>query len=73
MVYTRRKSRADANPESTPMIQYKINIPEVPIPSWTVFTPKNNELLIQCAVQDAQGLEGNFLYYHVLGLNESAT
>ena len=32
--------RADANPESPPRIQNKINIPEVPTPSQTVFTPE---------------------------------
>ena len=58
MVYTRRKSRPYDNPESPPIIQHEINIPEVPTPSRTVFAPENNELLAQRVVQDAHGLEG---------------
>ena len=73
MVYTRQKERAYDNPESPPRIQHKINIPEVPTPSLTVFTPEQNELFVQRVVQDAQGLEGEVLYYHIIGLNESAT
>ena len=73
MVYTRRKARADANPKFTPIIQYDINIREVPTPSRTVFTPGQNESFVQKVVQNAQGLEGEVLYYHILGLNESET
>ena len=73
MVYTRRKSRADASPESTPRIQHKINIPEVPTPSQAVFTPKQNKSIVQRVVQDAQVLEGEVLYYNILGLSESTT
>ena len=73
MVYTRRKARANANPESPPIIQHKINTPELPTPSWTVFTLEHNELFVKCVVKDAQGLEGEVLYYHIIGLNESAT
>ena len=50
--------RADANPESPPRIQHKINIPKLPTPSRTVFTPEHNELFVQCIVQDAQCLKG---------------
>ena len=63
----------DANPESPPRIHHEINIREVPTPSRTVFTPKYNELFVQQVVQDAQSLEGEVLYYHIIGLNESAT
>ena len=73
MVYTRRKERADTNPESPPIIQRAINILEVPTPSRTVFTPEQNELFVQHVFQDAQGLEGEVLYYHIPGFNESAT
>ena len=65
--------RVDSNPEYLPRIQHKINIPEVPTPSWTVFNSEQNELFDQYVVQDTQGLEGESLYYHILGLNESAT
>ena len=61
--------RADANPKYNPRIQHKINKPEVPTPSRTVFTPEQNELFVQRIVQDTQGLEGKMLYYHILGLN----
>ena len=54
MVYTRLKSRADTNPESPPIIQHEINIPEVPTHTRTVFTQEQNELFIQRVVQDAQ-------------------
>ena len=73
MIYTRLKVRADANPESPPRIQHKINIREVPTPSKTVFTPEHYELLVQRVVQDYQGLEGEALYYHIIGLHESTT
>ena len=56
MVYTRLKSRADTNPESPPIIQHEINIPEVPTHTRTVFTQEQNELFIQRVVQDAQVL-----------------
>ena len=65
--------RADANPEYPPRIQHEINIPELPTPSRTVFTLEQNEILVQCVVQDAQGLKSVVLYYHILVFNESAT
>ena len=61
--------RANANPEYLPIIQHRINIPEVTTTSWKVFTPEHNELFVQRIVQDTQGLEGKILYYHILGLN----
>ena len=73
MVYTRKKSISDANPESPPIIKHEINIPEVPTPSRKVFIPEHNELFVQRVVQDAQFLEGEVLYYHIIGLNESTT
>ena len=73
MVYTRLKSRADTNPESPPIIQHEINIPEVPTHTRTVFTQEQNELFIQQVVRDAQGLEGEVFHYRVLGLNEYST
>ena len=69
MVFTRKKSRADANRVSPPRTQHKINICEVQTPSRAVFTQEQNELFVQQVVQDAQGLEGEVLHYHVLGLN----
>ena len=56
MVYTRLKSRADTNPESPPIIQHEINIPEVPTHTRKVFTQEQNELFIQRVVQDAKVL-----------------
>ena len=73
MVFTRKKSRADANPESPPRTQHEINICEVRTPSRKVFTQEHNELSVQQVVQDARGLESEFLHYRVLGLNESST
>ena len=73
MVFTRQKSRADANPESPPKTQHKINIQEVRTPSRTVFTQKHNKLFVQQVVQDAQDLEGEVLHYRILCLNESST
>ena len=63
------KDIVDANSESHPRIQHKINIPEVRNPIWTVF----NELFVQQVLQDAQGLVSEMLYYHIIGLVESAT
>ena len=73
MVYTRRKLRADANLEYPPRIWHEINIHEVPTPSRTVFTPEHYELFVQRIVQETKGLEVEVFYYHIIGLNESAT
>ena len=40
MVYTRKKARADANPESPPRTKNEINIREVGTTIWKVFTPE---------------------------------
>ena len=72
MVYNRQKTRSDANPESPPRTHHEINLREVQTLSWTVFTPEYNELFVQQVVQDDQGLEDEVLYYHIIGLNESA-
>ena len=71
MVFMRQKERADANPEYPPRTQPEINILEVQTTSRTIFTQEQSELLFQKVGQDAQ--EGEFLHYHVLGLNESST
>ena len=73
MVYIRQKSRADANHESTPRIKHEIDTHKLPTPSRTVFTQEQNELFVQQVFQESQGLEGEVLYYHILGLNEYAT
>ena len=73
MVFTRKKSRADANPESSPITQHKINIREVQTTSRTVFTQEQNESFLQQVVQETQGLEGEVFHYHVIGLNQSST
>ena len=73
MVFTRKKSRADANPESSPITQHKINIGEVQTTSRTVFTQEQNESFLQQVVQETQGLEGEVFHYHVIGLNQSST
>ena len=73
MVFTRKKARADANSESPPIIQTEINIREVHTPSRKVFTQEHNELFFQQVVQYSQYLEGEYLHYHVLCLDESST
>ena len=73
MVFTRKKARADANPESPPRTQPEINIRELRTPNRTVFTPEHNELFVQQVVQYSQDLEGEVLHYHVICLNESST
>ena len=73
MVFTRQKSRAGANPESPPRTQPEKNIHELRTPSQTVFTQEQNGLFAQKVVQYSQDLEGEYLHYHVLGLNESST
>ena len=73
IVFTRQEARTGDNPESPQRIKHGIKIREVPTTSRKVFTTEQNELFIQRVVQDAQGLEGEVLYYHILGLNESAT
>ena len=70
MVFTIQKSRADYNPGSTPRNHQEINIREVRTTSRTDFTQEKNKLFVQKVVQDAQCLEGEFLHYHVPGLNE---
>ena len=66
-ITTKNIYRADNNHESPP------RIPEVPIPGQAVFAPEQNKLFAQHVFQDAQGLKGDVLYYHILGLNESAS
>ena len=73
MVFTRKKSRASANPESSPRNQPGTNKCEVRTPSWTVFIQEQNELFVQLIVQYLQEKECVGLHYHVLGLNESST
>ena len=72
-VFTRQKEIADANPESPPRTQHKINIHSIRNPSQTVFTEESNELFNQKFVQDTQGCEGEVLHYHVVCLNKSST
>ena len=67
IVTTNNIYRADNNYESPP------RIPDVQIPGREVFAPEQNKLFAQHVFQDAQGLEGEVLYYHILGLNDSAT
>ena len=73
MLLTRQKFRADENPHFTQRTQSETNICEVRTPSWTVFTQEHNELFVQKVVKYSQDLEGEYLHYHVLGLNESST
>ena len=73
VLFTRQKSRADANTESPLRNQPEINIREVRTPSQIVFTHEQNELFVHQVVQEDQGLEGEVLHYHVLCLNESST
>ena len=72
-VFTRPKSRAGANPESSARTQPRKNIPEVRTHRRTVFTREQNKLFIQRVLQYSQQEKGDELYYHVLGLNDSST
>ena len=73
MIFTIKKARAGANPESPTRTQPEINIREVRTPSRTVFTQEQNELFVQQVVQYSQDLEGEVFHYHVLCLNEYST
>ena len=73
MVFTRKKARAGANPESPARTQPGKNIREVRTPRLTVFTQEQNELFIQRVLQYSQGEKGDELHYLVLGLNKSST
>ena len=73
MVFTRKKSRAGANPEYPPRTQPGTNIHEVRTPIRIVFTREYNELFIQRVIQYSQEAKGDELHYLVLGLNESPT
>ena len=53
MIYTRRKVRADTNPEYPSIIQHKINMHDVRTSSWTVFTPEQNKLIVHQVVQES--------------------
>ena len=54
------------------LIQNK-NLREVRTPIWKVFTQEYYKLYVQQVVQYYQEKEGWYLYYHVLGLNDSST
>ena len=73
MVFTRQKSRADANPEFPPGTQPETNISELRTPSWIVFTQEQNELFVQQVLQFSQDLEDEVLHHHDIYLNESLT
>ena len=73
MIFTRLKSRAGADPEYPTRTQPETNIREVYTPSRTFFTLEQNEIFVQQVVQYSQDLEGEYLHYHVLVLNESST
>ena len=71
IIFTRKILREDANPDS-PATTYPVNyIHEVCTSSRTVFTQEHNELSVQQVVQYSQEKEGEYLHYHILGLNES--
>ena len=72
MLFTIKKSIADANPEYPPRTQPEINIREVQNTSRKFFTQEHNELFVQQVIQYSQDLEGGVLRYHVLCLNESS-
>ena len=69
MVFTRKKSRGDADPESPPKTQPEINIHEVCTLSRTVFMQEHYELFLQKVFQDSQYLEVEVLQYRVLCVN----
>ena len=59
MVFTKRKSRAGANPESPTRNQPGKNIREVCTPRHKVFTREHNELFIQRVLQYSQEEKGD--------------
>ena len=73
MVFTRKKSRSDADPESPPRTQPEINIREVHTPCWKVVTQEGNELFVQKVIQNSQDMEGEVLHYHGPFFNDSST
>ena len=73
MVFIRKKSRADANPEYPARTQLGKNIREVRTPRRKVFTQEQNELFIQQVIRYSQEDKGDELHYLVLGFNESST
>ena len=70
IIFTRKKARAGANPESPPRTQPGTNIREVRTPSRTVFTLEQNELFIQQVFKYYQEAEGDELHYLVPGFND---
>ena len=62
MIFTRKKLKAGANPESPARTHPGPNIREGINPRRIVFTREHNYLFIQ-----------REFYYHVIGLNESLT
>ena len=68
--YLLGKVRAYTNSEYPTITQPEI---DVHTPSQTVFKQEQNELFVQQVFQYSHDLEGGFLYYHVLCLNESST
>ena len=54
MLFTRKKARAGANPESPPITPTEKNIREVHTISRTVFKQEHNELFVQQFVQYSQ-------------------
>ena len=73
MLSTRKKEIADVNPESPPRTHPATNIREVLTLSWTVFTQKHNELIIEQVIQCSQDVAGDELHFSVLDLNKSST
>ena len=73
MIFTRKKARLDANPESPPRTHPEINICKVRTPSQTFFAQEQNELFVQQVLQCFQDLEGEVFHYRVLCLKESST
>ena len=73
MVYTRQKSIAGANPESSAITCPGRNICEGSNPRRPVLAREQNGLFIQRVLQYSQENESIECYYHVIGLNESST
>ena len=73
MVFTRKKARAGANPESPPRIRPGTNIREVHTHIQIVFKKGKKKIFIQRVLQYSQEANGGELHYLVLGLNYSST
>ena len=63
MVFTRQKSRAGENPDSSPRNNPETNIREICTTSHTLFIHKYNELFIEQVIQCFQDVADDELHF----------